>query len=129
MSVEIPGKKIFLHHLTTMFANIESGPKWDMTAPMLWGYFFTHSEPARLEAAAEKLTEYGLQCVGVQLAEKKADDAPDVFRLHMAEVRAHSPESLDERNNELYLFAHNEGIDTYVGMDVKPVNKAVLEQA
>ena len=47
----------------------------------------------------------------------------------MAEVRAHSPESLDERNNELYLFAHNEGIDAYVGMDVKPVNKAVLEQA
>ena len=129
MSVEIPGKKIFLHHLTSMFANIESGPKWDMTGPMLWGYFFTHSEPSRLEAAAAKLKELGLQYGGVQLADKKTDDAPDVYRLHVAEVRAHSPQSLDERNNELYLFAHAEGIDAYAGMDVKPVNTAVVEQA
>lgn len=121
MSVEIPGKKIFLHHLTSMFANIESGPKWDMTGPMLWGYFFNHSEPARLEASVEKLQEYGLHYVGVQMADKKEDTAPDVFRLHMTEIRAHTPESLDERNNELYLFAHNEGIDAYVGMDVKPI--------
>ena len=112
-----------------MFVNIESGPKWDMTQPMLWGYFFTHSEPGRLEASIEKLKAYGLQLVAISLADKKTDDAPDVFRLHMAEVRAHSPQSLDERNNELYLFAHSEGIDAYAGMDVKPVNKAVFEQA
>ena len=36
------------------------------------GVLFTHSEPARLEAAAEQLTELGLKCVGVQLAEKKS---------------------------------------------------------
>lgn len=129
MSLEIPGKRIFLHHLEKMFENIASGPKWDMTGPMLWGYFFTHSEPSRLEAAAAKLKDLGLQYGGVQLADKKTDDAPDVYRLHVAEVRAHSPQSLDERNNELYLFAHAEGIDAYAGMDVKPVNTAVVEQA
>ena len=32
---------IALESLEEMFSNIASGAKWDMSQPMLWGYFFT----------------------------------------------------------------------------------------
>jgi hypothetical protein len=120
MPTEIPGKAISLQQLEEMFASIESGPKWDMTKPMLWGHFFTHSEPSRLEAVVEKLEKYGLRFVKLYLSDKDFPEQPDMFWLHMEEVRVHTPESLDKRNNEFYIFANSENLDSYDGMDVGP---------
>lgn len=121
MLENIPGKKIFIDQLEEMFENIASGPGWDMGEPMLWGHFFTHHEPSLLESAVEKLEGMGLGYVDIFLSEKESDDEPDLFWLHMEEIRAHSPQSLDKRNDEFYLFADREGIGSYDGMDVGPV--------
>src|SRR5215475_11661559 len=43
---------IELQQLEEMFENISKGPKWDMSAPMLWGYFFTDPSQSKLEAAS-----------------------------------------------------------------------------
>ena len=46
-----------------------------------------------------------------------------MFWLHIERVEAHSPKTLDARNDELYLFAHEFGLDSYDGMDIGPVGK------
>jgi hypothetical protein len=45
----------------------------------------------------------------------------------MDEVRAHTPESLDKRNDEFYLFAAKHKLDAYDGMDVGPLPEAEEE--
>lgn len=121
MATPIPNKSIFIEQLREMFSNIAANTDWDMSKPMLWGHFFAHTEPGRLEAAVPKLQAMGLRLVDIYLSDKEEEDEPDLFWLHMEQERAHDPESLDQRNDEFYLFAHEEGIDTYDGMDVGPL--------
>ena len=117
----IPDKTITLASLQELFANIAEDTDWDMSQPMLWGHFFSHSNPADLERVIPLLMAMGLELVDIFEAKKEAANDPDVFWLHMEEVRLHTPESLDRRNDEFYLFAHREGLDAYDGMDVGPV--------
>lgn len=46
-----------------------------------------------------------------------------MYWLHIEKVETHTTASLDQRNNEFYVFAHEFGIDSYDGMDVWPVGK------
>lgn len=121
MNTPIPNKTITLDSLREMFANIAAETDWDMSQPMLWGHFFTHSSPEALEAAIPRLMEMGLDPVDIFIADKEDENEPDLFWLQVQEVRIHTPESLDQRNDEFYVFAHREGLDSYDGMDVGPV--------
>ncbi|WP_222104684.1 ribonuclease E inhibitor RraB [Vibrio harveyi] len=111
----IPGKVITKSQLEQMFEDIRHHTNWDLSKPMLWGYFFTHHEPKKLEEASLKLVQKGYTTVGVFQAEK------DVFFLHVEQVETHNVSSLDKRNDELYLFANQENIDRYDGMDIGPL--------
>lgn len=117
----IPNKTISLDSLQALFSDIAADTDWDMAQPMLWGHFFSHSNPEALERVIPALMAMGLDLVDIFVAAKEAANDPDVFWLHMQEVRVHTPESLDRRNDEFYLFAHREGLDAYDGMDVGPV--------
>lgn len=121
MNTPIPNKTITLDSLREMFANIAAETDWDMSQPMLWGHFFTHSSPEALEAAIPRLMEMGLDPVDIFIADKEDENEPDLFWLQVQEVRIHTPESLDQRNDEFYVFALREGLDSYDGMDVGPV--------
>lgn len=92
-----------------------------MTQPMLWGHFFTHSDPQALEAVIPELIRMGLHPIDIFVANKEDEAGPDLCWLHLEEVRIHTPESLDKRNDEFYIFAHQRGLDSYDGMDVGPV--------
>lgn len=120
---DVPGKTIYLEQLDEMFTNIAENTDWDISGNMLWGYFFTHSEPAKLEKAKEILLSKGYRFVEIYLSDKDEQDEPDKFWLHVEKVETHSPNSLDERNNELYIFANEFGLDSYDGMDIGPVGK------
>lgn len=117
---KVPNKRIFLETLEEMFANIAAQTTWDMSKPMVWGYFFTHHEPTRLEEAKEILVSQGYKFVDLYLSDKEDVTEPDLYWLHVEKIEAHSPQSLDERNDEFYRFAHEFGIDAYDGMDVGP---------
>lgn len=117
----IPGKVITLERLEKMFNNIKENTPWDMAGEMVWGYFFIHNEPSLLEAAATKLAEQGYQVVKIFVTEKDKEAGLDKHRLHIERIETHTPESLDKRNDEMYLFAHEMGIDSYDGMHVGPV--------
>jgi len=118
---EIPGKTITPESLVEMFQNIEENTEWNISDDLLWGYFFTHSEPKKLEAAASVLAKQGYALVSVYLSEKEHTDDPDMYWLHIEKPETHTPKSLDERNDAFYIFANEFGVDSYDGMDVGPI--------
>ena len=120
---QIPGKVITEESIIEMFANIQSNTEWDMSTNMVWGYFFTHNEPKMLEKAAKVLKDQGYNIVDIYMSDKETENDPNLFWLHIEKVEVHTPTSLDKRNNELYIFAHNFGLDSYDGMDVGPIQK------
>lgn len=121
MSTPIPDKTITLDSLQEMFRSIAADTDWDMSKPMLWGHFFVHSEPQALEAAIPLLMAMGLEPVDIFIADKDKASDPDLYWLQVQEVRVHTPESLDQRNDEFYAFARAQGLDAYDGMDVGPL--------
>jgi Regulator of ribonuclease activity B len=123
MTQAIPGKIITIDKLEDMFAAISEQSGWDMKKPMLWGYFFTHHEPKLLESAKGRLVENGYRFVDIHLSDKENPTDPDKWWLHVEKEEIHTPQSLDKRNDELYLLAHELGLDSYDGMDVGPIEK------
>ena len=120
---DIPGKKITLDSLNEMFQNIKNETSWNISGPMLWGFFFTHHEPQKLEQAAEELIKQGYKYVDIYLSDKDDPNEPDIYWLHVEKVEIHSPKTLDKRNDELYIFANKYALDSYDGMDVGPVKQ------
>ena len=121
-----PRKKhiyIYIEQLEEMYANIQSNTDWNTSGDMLWGYFFTHSEPEKLEKAKGVLVSKGYRFVDIYVSDKDEPNDPDMFWLHVEKVETHSPKSLDETNNEFFIFAHEFGLDSYDGMDIGPVGK------
>ncbi|MFB9153844.1 ribonuclease E inhibitor RraB [Vibrio gallaecicus] len=117
----IPGKAITAAQLEEMFENIRHNTNWELSKPMLWGYFFTHNEPTKLDEVSSKLERQGYTIVGIFQADKESQIDEDIFFLHVEKVETHDVSSLDKRNDELYLFASQENIDSYDGMDIGPV--------
>ncbi len=111
---------IELETLVAMFDGIAAGPKWDMSKPMLWGYFFTGGSTHKLEAAATALRESGYRVVDLREAEAEEGEEP-YFLLHVERTEVHGPQSLHERNAELYAFAERHELRSYDGMDVGPL--------
>lgn len=104
--------------LREMFAIMAAESGWDLTKPLLWGYFFTHDEPEPLRQAAMELQRQGYSVVDVNMADKEAPREPDVWVLHVERVECHTVDSLHKRNQVLGLFATAHGLDSYDGMDV-----------
>lgn len=118
---DIPGKAISLEQLKDMFGHMKKETKWDLSKEMLWGYFFTHKEPKLLESTSILLQQKGFNVVNIYLSDNEEPQEIDMYSLHVEKIEIHSPETLDKRNNELYIFANKHGIDKYDGMDVGPV--------
>jgi hypothetical protein len=108
-------KRIQLAQLEAMFASMRASTPWNVDGPLLWGYFFYDPSRAKLEEAARELQSAGYRVVGIE--QFKNDQR---LRLHVERVEAHTPASLDARNQELYAFAERFRLDLYDGMDVGP---------
>ena len=120
---QIPGKTITLEALEEMFQNIGENTEWDTSKDMLWGYFFTHNEPSKLETAKDGLISKGYNFVSIYISDKDEETDPDMYWLHVEKIETHNPRTLDARNDELYVYAHEMGLDSYDGMDIGPVEK------
>ena len=103
-----------------MFAKIRAQTDWPIDSDMLWGYFFTDTDRAKLERAGRALEEAGYRFVGI-LAPDPDDDDQETLYLHVERIETHTAESLHARNTELYALAGALGLATYDGMDVGPV--------
>lgn len=119
----IPNKNITVEQLDEMFNSIAAQGQWDLSKPLLWGYFFTDTDPNKLELAMPKMQAKGYSVVGIFQAEKEGENEPDLFYLHVEKAEIHSSKSLDKRNDEFYIFAYQNDLDSYDGMDVGPITQ------
>jgi hypothetical protein len=102
--------------LQEMFSNMRANPKWNVDAPLLWGYFFIDSDPKWLEVVAQELIASGYRLVDI-----RATDDKSAYVLHVEKVEHHTVESLNKRNQEFYALAEKFRLSSYDGMDVRPV--------
>jgi hypothetical protein len=100
--------------LVEMFEGMREQAPWDVDSNLLWGYFFTGSDPSQLTSLADELVSLHYRFV-----EQRPDDKDSGYWLHMEKVETHSPDSLHLRNRELYRRAADHGVN-YDGMDVGP---------
>jgi hypothetical protein len=107
---------ITIEQLEEMFENMRSSSGWNTDTELLWGYFFTDTEPGPLRLLAGELQEMGYRFVDLY----PTDDEGEYF-LHMEKIERHSPASLNARNAELESLAASFNVATYDGMDVGPV--------
>ena len=109
---------ISLEQLEDMFARMKAEAPFNVDDELLWGYFFTDADKAKLRPVADALVESGYREVGLY----RTDDRRTYF-LHVEKVEKHTPRSLHERNQQLNALAERHGIESYDGMDVGPVNE------
>ena len=110
-----------LEALEEIFNKISESTPWDMNKPMLWGYFFTHSERELLEKAKDNLIALGYRFVDIYLADKQDLNEADVWWLHIEKEELHTPETLFKRNGDFRDLAACLGLNSYDGMDVGPI--------
>ena len=109
--------------LENMFADMRKKSKWNVDGPLLWGYFFTALDKAKLEAAASALVKDGYTFVDIWLPESKESEDSLMWWLHVERVEHHTVDSLHKRNTALYALASKFGLESYDGMDVGPAAK------
>lgn len=110
--------------LVEMFDGMAKSTSWDLSKPMLWGYFFTDGSRAKLEHVVPLLQKQGYHFVGIYFSDKENPKEPDLWWLHVEKIEVHTPDSLDRRNKVLEKFAVEQGLGSYDGMDVGPANVA-----
>ena len=101
--------------LEQMFQGMRSEAGWNTDADLLWGYFFTHGDPAPLRALAAHLAEQAYRIVKIYPTDDRS-----CFFLHAERIETHTPATLTARNDELNLVARQFGVE-YDGMDAGPV--------
>jgi hypothetical protein len=121
LSASEGSKVISREQLVEMFENIAKDTSWDMSKPMLWGYFFTDTDKVKLERAVPLLQKQGYRFVEIFLSEKEEADELDLWWLHVEKVEVHTPDTLNARNRSLYQFASDQELESYDGMDVGPI--------
>ncbi|UOV05880.1 ribonuclease E inhibitor RraB [Pseudoxanthomonas mexicana] len=94
----------------------------DLRKPLVWGYFFTHHARPALEAVVPLLQAQGYRVIALYLEDKDDRKDPDLWWLHVEKTEVHTPDSLHERNQALYRFAEEHGLDAYDGMDVGAID-------
>jgi hypothetical protein len=107
--------------LQQMFDGISEEGQWDMSEPMMWGYFFTHPEKGPLARVVPLLQARDYEFVDLYQGDENNPADADLWWLHVQRVEAHSVDSLFARNEQLREFASDHGLDSYDGMDVGPV--------
>ena len=86
-------KRIQLELLEAMFASMRASTPWNVDGPLLWGYFFFDPSRAKLVQAANDLQSDGYRIVGIE--QFQGDQR---LRLHVERVEAHTPATLNARN-------------------------------
>lgn len=93
-----------------MFAAMRVNSGWDMSQPLLWGYFFINDSKKPLVALSASLTKDRYRRVRLW---KQGQ-----WRLHMEKIEIHDELSLFARNSTLSEMAAQHDVACYDGMDV-----------
>ena len=108
--------------LEEMFQGMKESAEWDLSGPLLWGYYFTDESPEKLRDAGALLERQGYRVINIYRAEDGASSRTSHWWLHVEKVEQHTVDSLHQRNVGLYAFAAKYGLGAYDGMDVGAVD-------
>lgn len=92
---------------------------FDVDGVCVWSFFFTDPDPEKLRIAAPGLEVRGYRVVGLLEPETGAENL--TYFLQIEKQERHSVGSLLIRNDELYGYAEEQGLESYDGMDVGPL--------
>lgn len=105
-----------IEKIKEMYSNMHSAGV-DTDEKMLYGYFFTNSEPKQLEKVSEQLKKDSFDYVDIYQNED------GLYWLHMERIEIHNANSLFELNKKLYAVADKFKITSYDGYDVGNADK------
>jgi len=114
----VPQKTMFLKHMKQLFSYINKVAPGKASEDLLWNYYFTHNEPSKLEQVKDVLISLGHSSGEIYRSSNESPNEADLFWLRVEKVESHTPESLHQRNDELFQLAYDFGIDSYDGMEV-----------
>lgn len=114
-----------LERLVTFFADTremkrQGKCRFDIDQTCRWSYFMVDGDREKLTQAGRYLESQGYTVVGF-LDPTPGSEKQDIY-LRFDRVEHHTPESLFERNAELYRIAAQFGLTDYDGMDVGAVD-------
>jgi hypothetical protein len=115
-----PGGRITRAEIERMFAELEVRPGFFPKGNLRWGYYFLGTDKAKLDKAAELLMAQGYTLVGIEAVQRGIPHLPDTWELHVERVEHLTPETLLARDEVLYAFAAQQGLDRYDGMEAAP---------
>jgi hypothetical protein len=107
--------------MVALFDDMKQNAPWDISKPLLWGYFVADADQAKLEAVVPTLQAQGYQLVGIYDS-KPEGGSPALWWLHIEKVEKHTVDTLHARNQQFYQFAEQHQLESYDGMDVGPAN-------
>jgi hypothetical protein len=107
--------------ISALFNDIRDKSGWDLSADLLWGYFFVGPDAAMLEPLRTHLGKMGYDFVGY-LRPSGSSNRESVF-LHVERAETHTIDSLHRRNERLAAIAARFGVQ-YDGMDVGKIEQA-----
>jgi hypothetical protein len=87
----------------------------DPESELVWSFSFSDASEAKLEAAATQLEAMGYRKAKII----EHPDAGGLSWLHMERTERHTPESLHQRNCELYRLAAELGLRSYEGAEAR----------
>lgn len=105
--------------MVELFDDMKENAPWDISKPLLWGYFFADTSKTKLELAQVLFKAKGYQIVGIYDSKPEAS-VPALWWLHIEKVELHTVDTLHARNQEFYQFAEEHQLESYDGMDVGP---------
>jgi hypothetical protein len=108
-----------------MFDGMRINAQLNLSEELVWGYFFTAQDLARLQAAATILQKDGYQLVSIHQSDADNLGEPVDWWLHVEKTEHHTVDSLVERNAALEALAERFELTSYDGMDVGPMGGTV----
>jgi hypothetical protein len=122
--ISLDGAMITREQLEEMFASIRAKGHWSIDDECRWDYFFVDTDRDKLIQAPDRLESEGFEVVGL-LDPNPDDDDQDTVYLQVQRVERHTVDSLLALNTKVYVFAEAQGLSSYDGMDVSPLDRAV----
>lgn len=113
---------ITLEQMQELFASVGENTDWDLTQPLVWGYFFTDQSDEKLASVIPLLEAQGYRFVDLFIPQLD-DGVEEYLVLHVEKDEIHTPQSLFERNQQLDDFAREQQLRSYDGMDVGPLGE------
>ena len=103
-----------------MFAELEVRPGFFPKGNLRWSYYFLGTDRAKLEKAAQQLMAQGYTLVGIEPVQRGIPHLPDTWELHVERLEHHTPDTLLARDEVLYAFAAQQGLERYDGVEAAP---------